>query len=442
MSTLGSVLNTALSSLMANQLALAVASNNIANANNPDYTRQRLLTQPAVPDGTRWHIGTGVEVVGLEAVRDTLLETRLRHEISAQTGADTLADRLSNIEPMFNDPADSGLLQSITRFFNSFHTLSQDPASLPFREQVKTSAAGLIEALRTRDASLTNIRTGADKAIAADISEVNRLTREIAAVTLEIKDEELGTTTSNELRDRRASLIKELSKYVEVNELDSGDYQLTTKDNHLLVLNGMSTPLTPADVTSTIGAGSLSAEVEVRDTYVPKYAAALDQLAYDIAQQVNSIHSSAYDLNGNTNIDFFTPLSSAAGAARLLSLSTDVAGDSRKIAASRLASGNDNGAAIELGNLLNAPVFSGGSVTDQYGALVFAIGTDAANAKSSTSEHQALVTQLQNRRQSISGVSIDEETVQVLQFQRAYQASARLIQTVDQLLEVTLGLGA
>src|SRR5206468_136055 len=99
-------------------------------------------------------------------------------------------------------------------------------------------------------------------------------------------------------------------------------------------------------------------------------------------------------------------------------------------------------AAIAAGNLLYSPVFSGGAITEQYGALIFNIGTDVASAQSNLKEHESLVTQLQNRRQSMSGVSIDEETIQILQFQRAFQASARLIQTVDQLLQVTLGLGA
>jgi flagellar hook-associated protein 1 FlgK len=192
-------------------------------------------------------------------------------------------------------------------------------------------------------------------------------------------------------------------------------------------------------VTSSIG-GSLQAEVEVLDSYVPKYSAALDQLAYEISQQVNSVHSAAYDLNGNTGINFFNPLASASGAARLISLSSDVAGDTTKIAASTNPTGNDNGAAIALGNLIHANVFSGGSVTDQYGNLVFSIGSESATAQSNQNEEQALVTQLDNRRQSISGVSIDEETAQIAQFQRAYQASAQLIQTVDNLLDITLGL--
>src|SRR5262249_965809 len=149
-----------------------------------------------------------------------------------------------------------------------------------------------------------------------------------------------------------------------------------------------------------------------------------------------------YDLNGNTNINFFTPLSSATDAARLIVLDPSVAADARKIAVSGSMAGTDNSAASQLGNLLHDAVFSGGPITGQYGNLIYAIGNDSSAAQSSASEHDELLTQLQNRRQSFSGVSIDDESMQILQFQHAYEASARVIQVVDELLKTTLNIGA
>src|SRR5437762_12335643 len=108
MATLGSVLNSALRSMTANQLALSVASNNIANAGNPEFTRQRLLTKPAGSDGGALGIGTGVDIIGVQAMRDRLIEARLRQETSTKSGADTLANGLSNVETLFNDSDDTG----------------------------------------------------------------------------------------------------------------------------------------------------------------------------------------------------------------------------------------------------------------------------------------------------------------------------------------------
>jgi len=441
MSLLGSVFNSALSSLIANQYALTVASNNIANASNPNYSRQRLITHPAGPDGGAWGIGMGVSVAGVQSLRDTLLDERLQREVSARFGADTLAGRMSKLEALFNDSEGTGLLEHISAFFNSFQTLSQDPASVTLREQVKIRANALIQAFHVRSQDLAEVRAAADAAIGYDIGVVNRLTAQIAGVTREIKTQELAAPATD-LRDKRAALVKELSQYVEVNELEYGTtYQLSTRDNQLLVMDHTAFQLTASDVTAAIGEGSLKSELEARDVYLPKYQASLDQMAYEITQQVNSIHSAAYDLDGNTGINFFAPLAAASGAAQLIGLSAEVTASARSIVASNLATGHDNDAAIALGNLLHANVFTGGSITDQYGALVFAIGSDTASAESSLAEHDSLLVQLENRRQSISGVSIEEETVQMLQFQRAYEASARLIRTVDELLQITLAIG-
>ena len=110
--------------------------------------------------------------------------------------------------------------------------------------------------------------------------------------------------------------------------------------------------------------------------------------------------------------------------------------------AAKDTAGQNNLAAIDLGNLLHSNVFTGGSVTGQYGNLVFSIGSDVSNADSSLRQHEAIEHQLENRRGAISGVSIDEETVQMLGFQRAYEASARMVRTVDELLQTLLGMGA
>jgi flagellar hook-associated protein 1 FlgK len=155
---------------------------------------------------------------------------------------------------------------------------------------------------------------------------------------------------------------------------------------------------------------------------------------------VNGIHSTGYDLNGNTGSSFFNPLASAANASGLMSLSNAITTDLASIAASGQPTGQDNQVATQLGNLLFKPVFSGGSVTDQYRSLVFEVGTDASNAEVALHEHEALAQQIELRRQATSGVSIDEETVQILQFQRAYQASARLLRTVDELTQTLLGM--
>jgi len=425
-----------------NQLAMSVASNNIANAQSPEYARQRLVVSPAGPTGGALLIGGGVDVVRVQALRDQFIDRRLQQETSARSGDETLTRALSDVEVLFNDSEDTGLLLSLTKFFNSFHTLSLDPASMNFREELKINANALIDSFRSRYNELTNIQRIANDSIEADVGQVNALIRQIASVTDQIKTQETQHV-SNDLRDQRTALVRRLSEFVEVSEVESGngDYRLSTANNQLLVLNSTTFDLADEDITAGLGDGSLKANLNVRDVHIPGYLTQLDQLAYEITEQVNLVHAASYNLDGETGINFFTSLTSASDASRLIALSTGVNADVRKIAASELSTGNDNRAATRLGNLLHTTAFTGGTVTDQYQTLVFTVGTDLANAELNLREHKAIEHQLENRRASVSGVSIEEETVQILQFQRAFEASARMIRTVDEMIQVLLGMG-
>ena len=455
MSSLGTTMSTALRALQANQFGLAVASNNISNSGTPGYTRQRALLRPAPSTGGEMAVGTGVEVVGAESIRDHFIEERLQQESSRQSENDSMHQSLSDVEMLFNDSNSMGMLPALTSFFNSFHSLSTDPTSPQLRQQLISNASSLVDAFHGRYGELKNMQSTINRSIGEDVTKVNELTSQISSLTTEITQQEV-TSPANELRDQREILVRQLSEIVEVKQLESpGNYQLSIGENRALVFDGTSVPLTAdpssagylevhygqEDITSEVTGGRLSARVNLRDQYIPKYLDALNQLAYEIGDQVNQLHESAHDLDGDTGVSFFQPMDDAQDAAYNLSLSSEVNSSYRNVAVSASSSGLDNEVALSIGNLLHSSVFSGGSVTDQYRSLVYSIGSDTANADLATKQHEALATQLENRRQSLSGVSVDEETMKILQFQRAFQASARVVQVVDELLQVTLTLG-
>jgi flagellar hook-associated protein 1 FlgK len=448
MQVLGSVLNGAMQSLLANQLGLSVASQNISNAQTPGYSRQRLNLAPSSVDG--------VDVIGIEALRDQLATSRYNQETSNRSSQDTLQQGLQDIQGSFNDTQGTGMLSSLTTFFNSFQALSVDPTSLTNRQAVKQAGQALSSAFQSQAANLNNQLQTANHAVATDVGSINSLTSQIAGLTKQIQLSENVNSPQNELRDQRAQLVQQLSQTVDVKQIESnGTYELTLGNGRALVFNGDAQTLSAQpdtngmyrvkagnfDITSDIGGGDLQGQIQLRDQMIPGYLNQMDQLAYAVTQNVNSIHSAAYTLDGNTGINFFAPMAAASGAASKISLSSDILASTRNIAASQNATAaGGNTAAIAIGNLLHNPVFSGGSVTDQYGALVFNIGSDTANAQANFKEHDALATQLQNRMQSVSGVSVDEETVKILQFQRSFQASAKVISTVDQLLQTALAM--
>lgn len=448
MQALGNALNSALRALEANQVGLAVAANNIANAQTPGYSRQQVMLRPIAQRG-------GVEVGGTEAVRDRLIELRLRQEVSGRAQQEMKHEGLSDIEMLFNESDDTGMLPLLSDFFNSFHALSAEPNSLNLRQQVTTNATKLTGFMNSRANSLSDIQTRTNASIATDIAQANVLIDQIASLSEQI-DEQEALNPANELRDQRSILVQQLSEKVDVRELDSnGNYQLTIGANRPLVYNSAATHLETRigaggfteirigieDVTAEITSGRIGARLELRDQTIPQYLDALNQLAYELVENVNSIHSGAYDLDGNTGNAFFETLTSANGAAAAIALDAGVSGDPRKVATSEEANGTGNEAAIEMGNLMNARVFSGGSIIEQYRSLIYSLGSDTANADLGAKQHEALLNQLENRRQQVSGVSIDEETVKILQFQRSFEASARVVQAIDELLQLTLSLG-
>jgi len=455
MSGLGAALNTALRALQANQIGLTVVSNNIANVNTPGYTRQRVLMQESTGIGDSIRVGTGVEVIGTEALRDQIVERRLWNETSAKAGSDMTQQSLSDIEGLFNEAGNTGLLPLISNFYNSFQHLSTNPMSPELRQQVVSTAQSLTHYINTRANDLRDMKTATDHAIQDDVARANVLINQIADISQRIQEVEIQTP-ANDLRDQRTLLIKKLSEIMTVREMDTnGTYQLTTGNNRPLVVAGAAVPLKigttsdgmtmvmsgTTDVTSEITGGTLAARVAFRDQSIPQYQQQLDQIAYDMANQVNQVHAVSYDPDGNTGVNFFTPIASTEGAALSLQLNSAIAADPRKIAAADQASGDGNEAAIALGNLVNAANPPRGTVIEQYRSLVFQIGSETASARTNSEEHASMLTQLENLRSSISGVSINEETTNIIQFQRAFQASARIISIVDALLQTTLAMG-
>src|SRR3954462_11227870 len=285
MSGLGTALNPALTSLQANQIGLTVVSNNIANVNTPGYSRQRVLMQQSPSIGDSIRVGTGVEVIGTEALRDQIVERRLWRETSAKAGSDMTQQSLSDIEGLFNEAGNTGLLPLISNFYNSFQKLSTNPTSPEMRQQVVSSAQSLTQYINTRANDLRDMATATDHAIQDDVAKANVLINQIAEISQRIHEVEIQAP-ANDLRDQRTLLIKQLSEIMSVRELDTnGTYQLTTGNNRPLVVAGAAVPLKigttagglatvlsdTTDITSEITGGTLAARVAFRDQSVPQY---------------------------------------------------------------------------------------------------------------------------------------------------------------------------
>ncbi len=454
MSTLFSSLEIGRKSLYAQQLALQVTGNNIANVNTEGYTRQKAVLTPSysVPTAAG-QMGTGVEVLRIEAVRDQFIEARLQNVTQAQSKQEALYNKLSQVEAVFNI-GEQGIQAAVTNFFNSWSALSTDPESTSLRSGVITSAQNLTSNVQSSYNQLVDLQQNINKNVIDAVGQINTIASNIAEINGQISlTENTGTSASN-LRDQRTRLLDELSSLVEINyyETEDGSFTIAVSGGNTLVTAGQANPLTttaapPAgmvqinsgyqDITNSIKGGKLSGLLEARDRSIPDYLSRLDTLAQSLITNVNAIHAAGYNLQAvpGTNINFFNPVVAGTSPARFFSVNAAILTDSKNIAAAQSSNPGDNANALAMTDLANQKILSGNTETfsEYYGSLQFAIGNDSKTAKLAYDTQSSLLTQLQNQRDSASAVSLDEEAIDMMRYQRAYQASSRFISIIDQL---------
>jgi flagellar hook-associated protein 1 len=450
-----SSLGSASRALEAQRLGLDVTGQNIANVNTPGYSRRVVDFSAIAPDG-KLSAGRGVEVAGVRASRDRLLERRLQQELPAERREAAIAETLSIVESTLGS-AGSSIDARMSALFDSFAALSEAPTSAVARQEVVLQGDALASAFRDMAGRFDLAQRDTDNKIRAALEEVNGLTEQIAALNENIAT--ASGTTLLHLQDEQALLVRQLSELVDISVLpgsgNSGGVDITFGNGRPLVIGKEDFTITAVSsapsgfaeltaagttVTDEVTGGRLGGLLHVRDVQMPGYQSRLDQLAYDIVQQVNTIHQGGYDQSGAQNRDFFTPLGSVAGAARNMSLDAALEADHSRIAAAGVNATGDNGAARQLAALREARVLGGGTSTlaDSWTQLVYRVGRDAQAANNEQKSRQEIVRQVDALRDQMSGISLDEEAMNLLKFQRAYEANARFFSVIDQTLEMML----
>jgi flagellar hook-associated protein 1 FlgK len=461
-SSIFSSLEIAREALFAQQVGLDVTQNNIANVNTPGYSRQRADFAPggmATPGNLQ--SGSGVQVVGIQSYRDRLLDQRVNDELQGQGEYQASSTALQQVETLFNDTANSGLQSAISTFFNSFSSLANSPEDASLREQVLANGDQLGSEFRQSYEQVQGVQSQLDRQVGETVSQINTIAANIAKLNAEVAATRGENSDANNLDDQRQELIDQLAGLVDISyytDAESGNISITTRQGALLVAGDQSNPWQAVttssspflqiqangkDITSQIQSGELGGLLKTRDTNIPSYLNALDDLAATIISSVNTQNKLGSDLNGDTGGNFFAPFvpvvpGSNQGAARAIQVAIT---DPSKIAAASLGGGpGSNGNAQSLAGIQNELLLSGNAMTlnQFYSNLVFNIGLDAKNASDNLQTQQSLVTQLQNQRDSESGVSLDEEAINLMRYQKAYEASARLISVVDTLSDDVL----
>jgi flagellar hook-associated protein 1 FlgK len=445
--------------LAAQQYALSITQRNVANANNPLYTRQQVVFTPVGEEDSI----PGIPGISLQAVRDRFIDYSISQELQSLAEHDVTYNALQQIDAIFNSNTGQDLQKALSEFFSSFDSLAATPEDMTLRQQVLQKADALALEFHRLYGSIQKVQTSQDQALSTTVQEANVLTARIADLNKKIMVADgLGSEDVYTLRDNRQQLLEQLSGLMDLSyfETESGSITVTTRQGNPLVIEDQSHALELAsrtgeafqgvflegsDITMSLQSGKLGGLLDARDNKIAGYLAALDDMAAAITARVNEQHAQGTELDGYAGGDFFEPFTpvtpgSNAGAARMISVALT---DPRQIAAAEPGTGPGNNAnAKRLAGIGDEMLFpSAASTASQfYAGLIFRIGSDEKTAEDGIATQTSVLDQLRNQRDAFSGVNLDEEAVSIIKYQKAYQASARFANVLDVLSDEILQL--
>ena len=451
-----SSLNTALSALRYNRVAMDVASHNIANVATEGYNRRRVdgesMGAPVVP--ARWSTyegaGSGVRTSSIVRMNDVLLDNRARTEHSSLSYLQLRATALARMESGVGEPGDSGVSAAMADFRSSWQDLANDPGGNAARGQVLARAESLAGALAAQAANVSAEMTTQRLTLQGSVAEVDTVATELAATNRAIATAALDGVDVSDLADTRDVLglkLAELTGGVGLLQPDgtmdvsvagvslvsgstAGTLRIATgvtasggpdgSPVTFAIDHGATSTTLTADVRGEVGASA-----DLLNTTLPAYAAGLGAVARDLADTVNAVHAAGYDLDGTTGTAFFS-YDPADPAATLT-----VAVTARQVAASSLPGGVLDGSNADV-------IGTAGTPEGSYQRLVNGFGTEVASAQRLVRTQSLLTTQVDSAREQLSGVNLDEETVAMLTAQRAYEAAARVMSVMDSVLDTLI----
>jgi flagellar hook-associated protein 1 FlgK len=451
MSSLFGRLSIAVRSLLARRGALDVTANNIANVNTPGYSRQLPILSDAPPlDTGQISIGNGVEFEGVQSVRDNILELRIGQETQQQKRLQPYLKSMNQVQSLFNETEGAGLSDPLNQFFNIFQKLADNPTDIPTRQAVISAGQDLASAFQQTGQQLKSIQQGVDQQVRQTVEEINSDTAQWASPNQQITSDQGNSEQAGMLQDRQHSVLHSLSQLVDVavTYANYGSLTITTTNGVPLVAGAQSFVLSTAanpstgfqdifsqgnDVTSCFTGGQLAGLLEARDQAIPSALSNLDDLAAGLINAVNTQSQKGYDLEGAQGGDFFQPVvqpspGSNAGAAENMAMAIT---DPSLIAASSDGTQGSHGNALAMANIQSQAVVNGQPATDYYADLVSTIVNEVSSATDEQEAVGLVLTQLQNQRSDISGVSLDEEASNLILYQRAYEAAAEVVAAIN-----------
>ena len=422
-------LYTAAQTLQNTQLELQTASNNISNASTTGYATETAVqtANPSVDTMSGW-LGNGASVTQITQARDQFLEQQLMNATSGDSQYTSLSTQLTSIQSACADSGSDGISEALGNFFNSWNTLTQSPTGLSEQTGVYSAAQSLASAVQTSYSQLNQISTQMPGQIDNTVNQANSLINQIAQLNVSIAQDQSSTNQPNDLIDQRYEAMDSLAKLIPVSfsqDPASGMVTVTTTttSGSLTVVSGATTP-TPITDTTAVTGGQLGG-LQTAQTDLTGYISKLNTFASTLISQVNTISTD----NGGTAIFNGTDASTITANTSFMSAQT-----SAQLTATAQA----------MSNLQDNPVtFTDGTVAtpEEYlSNIQQTIGDDVQQANNNQTFYDSLQTQLQSQQQSVSGVSVDQEMINVIQDQQVYEAAAKVVATVDTLMTTAIDM--
>lgn len=450
------------------QSALNTTSHNIANKATEGFSRQRVdvLTNPAVGDGQK-RVGTGSRLGAISRTNNPWLERQLEREGSNLAFLDGRASALKRLESTFNEQTVRGLNEAIGNFFNSFRELASNPESLATRTVVRDNATALIKTFQDVDRQIASVTGQLNNNIKTGVEEVNQHAKEIARLNEKIAAIEISGADANDERDRRDLLVKKISEKVDISYAEdekngminitagktailvagSSSSELhtsTNQNNQTQVLYNLSDSGKQTDITEQFKRGALGGSIELRDGLVHELQEGLLDLAYNLASEVNEAHVEGFDRYNKQGVNFFNIPQDGNFELEQLSVSDEVMKDVGRIAAAARPNAPADNTTANVIHSLQFKATMGADKTftfdDFYNSKVGLVGAMSQKAQANLDSQKNITDQLKNVREGVSGVSLDEEAQKMIEFQKAYEASARVIRMADEMFDTVLNL--
>jgi len=478
MAGLLAALNSGRTSLEVNQKSIEIVGNNIANLNTEGYSRQEatFATYPSLNFGN-FFIGQGVKITDVQRDHDVFIEQQIKQKAVDFGFQDALTRPLSELERVFNITEDN-ISTDIDVFFDSLQELSADPSDLVQRNNVILQGQVLANSFNSTIKELNSIKENINNTIVSKLDNINSQIQEIADLNERIYSIEIHGQTANSARDQRDMVAKSLAKTLGAQSYEDPRGMLSVQlPGGLPLVQGnmpmsISAVMTGTDLTLQLQAGGVTRDiglnnmggelqglVDIRDNFIPDIEGDLDKLAYELSVQVNLQHQSGGGLDSSTgNLFFDKPPNYAdsppgpapteveyAGAARNMSV---VITDPRKIAAGAApdpgppqgtVAPGDNRNALILSNIADTYLIGGSdSFNSLYGKITAMVGIESNQNQLSLKGAEDALNQLENFRDGLVGVSLEEEMISLIQFQRGFESSAKFLSTVDEMMSTIL----